>query len=72
MIILTSCVSLHIGINDPFDNSRYSYINTDLWISVVSNEPKPIDYYKNFDMKLYQTNINWGKYECSDKTVKKP
>lgn len=48
-IMFISCASIRISNNDPY-NSNYSYINTDIWITFIINQNKPINYYKNIEI----------------------
>lgn len=36
ILIFTSCISsVKITSSDPYNNSNYSYINTDIWVSIT-------------------------------------
>lgn len=64
VLALSSCVSLHFDMSDPYDTSRVVYYDVDTWVSVILNENVPIKEYRNMELKCDKTSINWGRYEC--------
>lgn len=60
IIVLSSCVTVRVGMDDPDTLINIGFFDIDWWIKVMINSPKEREY-ENLELKPSTLKVDWNK-----------
>jgi hypothetical protein len=64
-LTLSSCITVRFDMSDPDDRNKVVFYDVDGWVKLIINNPPIEKEYRNMEIKLDRTRIDWGKYDIS-------